>query len=45
MEAGGEIGRKKMEGINRRVEEQLQQMILEEQEKRQKDQKRQPSKD
>jgi hypothetical protein len=45
MEAGGQIGRKKMEGINRRVEEQLQQMILEEQEKRQKDQKRQPAKD
>jgi uncharacterized protein len=45
MEAGGEIGRKKMESINRRVEEQLQQMILEEQEKRQKDQQRQPSKD
>jgi hypothetical protein len=45
MEAGGEIGRKKMESINRRVEEQLQQMIVEEREKREKDEKRQPSKD
>lgn len=45
MEAGGKIGRQKMESINRRVEEQVQQMILEEREKRDKDQKRQPSKD
>jgi hypothetical protein len=45
MEAGGEIGRKKMGSINQRIEKQIQQMILEEQAKREQEQKRQPAKD
>jgi uncharacterized protein len=45
MEAGGEIGRKKMGSINQRIEKQIQQMILEEQAKRDQEQKRQPAKD
>jgi len=45
MEAGGRIGRSKMESVNRKIEEQLDAMVREAQAKRDKDQKRTPAKD
>ncbi len=44
MEAGGKIGRSKMESVNRKIEEQMNAMIREAEEKRDKDQKRTPAK-
>ena len=44
MEAGGAIGRQKLESINRKIEEQIAQMIREEQAKRERDLKRQTDK-
>ena len=44
MEAGGKIGRSKMESVNRRIEEQMDAMVREAQENRDKDQKRTPAK-
>jgi uncharacterized protein len=45
MDAGGEIGRKKMAAVNQKIEQQIADMAREEQAKREKDQKRQPAKD
>jgi len=44
MEVGGEIGRKKMGAINQKIEQQMADMIREEQNRREKEQKRQPAK-
>lgn len=45
MEAGGQIGQKKMANINERIEQQMRAMIAEEEAKRAKQQVRQPAKD
>ena len=45
MEAGGQIGPKKMGNINERIEQQVKAMIAEEEAKRAKQQVRQPAKD
>jgi uncharacterized protein len=44
MEAGGKIGRSKMESVNWKIEEQIDAMVREAQDKRDKDQKRTPAK-
>ena len=45
IEAGGKIGRDKMESANRKIEEQIDAMVREAQDKKEKEQKRRPSKD
>jgi len=44
IEAGGEIGRKKMESVNRKIEEQIDAMVREREATKDKDQKRTPAK-
>ena len=44
IEAGGKIGRNKMESVNRKIQEQMDAMVREAQDKKEKEQKRTPSK-
>jgi len=44
IEAGGEIGRKKMESVNRKIEEQIDAIVREREATKDKDQKRTPAK-